>query len=1042
MPPCHYCNVQLVDGIDGNSRPTLPVGGYECRECHVPVTQVCRDCAWWLFGPRYSAANVDPALLNPEDEAPLDEPVRPCPDRQEARENGKEELIDALKNVCGLTKHQCKKENLETEMSAAWKFWDESFGFNRSDDYARMAYTLIAVYLGAEKRCNGHSGGYFHLFDAPKIARKHLETCFTGGGKTFIPAGRDERAQASLHYIELLDRLFRDKITLSHAYRLSMLFIETASNNLDRKKLLKAAEMACEIFISCCGSAEPIDFGNINFKPLGAPGYITADDIKNIVKVDSKAMSDRALSKISSLLTTLEKINPANLPKRPHYVSLQAQANDKQALEALDLEDNQVDYFQSLPKMDSIGQDATTLTECERNVRERVSRKMYALLSNAFSLPVFGNQPTNKSVAPNIYAMFHNSINARPGIYYSDATVDTLVGAYLGFPVAIVPNEEADGLVNAFASIAAFTLHVRARALKLINLFHVYNDIHDSMTAAYDSPIKSAFEESAQLNATLDVCARATTTIVSLIEHINGAYTNNGLRRYLVSQADSIDHLATALNDGPGKIRARNYFIDLLLCDLNGPASWLETTFGEGTFDFFRNAPETFACRNDYWIHNSKVSWRKVFRKCSVIPKSNTDGFWTTRMSQKSIEAHEDDRKNSSGWYWDWRVEKDRAIYSGKVDTVGPLLGYRLNENPRTMSPVLTSLTPYIHCPIPNANYGQNTFVWNNSIKSRAVYTLNDRMPPRRSLLLLVQDIVFMTKAKMGDPAIPSQRQAGLTYYTAHLEAHYLHAQGLYHSENRPNEAFPVADVPANEDGSLRLEFLSKDELLLRISPRLEKMKKCFEMAAITRASSSDAVTVMFGESERIEATQTLCAQGDSTIDTLLAHINNRYTNAGLRRYIISRIDHTAHLEKVVSIGFLALDPKNILQTGWTNKIDQSETFDGQKPSFGAATLNGLGNPLIECHVFGDLKVADHSLGAILSVAGDDISTKKTQRVRQLKTKTDTMGILLHTTRLKDLMSQHRPDGFMGNAWLGAERDVAEPAIGDLTVNPPLVPVV
>jgi hypothetical protein len=90
--------------------------------------------------------------------------------------------------------------------------------------------------------------------------------------------------------------------------------------------------------------------------------------------------------------------------------------------------------------------------------------------------------------------------------------------------------------------------------------------------------------------------------------------------------------------------------------------------------------------------------------------------------------------------YMDWRNHKDLWLYD-----CFPI--------PATSRPLFCSLSMQPIVPQPNTNYGHHVLLFKrDTTKNRCIYTLGDKQQPRRSMLLLLDDLFYSRKKKDGDP--------------------------------------------------------------------------------------------------------------------------------------------------------------------------------------------------------------------------------------------------------------------------------------------------
>ena len=134
------------------------------------------------------------------------------------------------------------------------------------------------------------------------------------------------------------------------------------------------------------------------------------------------------------------------------------------------------------------------------------------------------------------------------------------------------------------------------------------------------------------------------------------------------------------------------------------------------------------------------VSWKDVFPEDGF---DQADTFQTIRQHYAATEG----TSPRPAHYMDWRNHKDHWLYDCfNIQT--------------TRRPVFTSLAVHTILPEPNTNYGGNVLLFRrNTIRHRTVFTFGDKQQPRRSMLLVLDTILFGRKKKDGyDGQAPGER--------------------------------------------------------------------------------------------------------------------------------------------------------------------------------------------------------------------------------------------------------------------------------------------
>jgi len=129
------------------------------------------------------------------------------------------------------------------------------------------------------------------------------------------------------------------------------------------------------------------------------------------------------------------------------------------------------------------------------------------------------------------------------------------------------------------------------------------------------------------------------------------------------------------------------------------------------------------------------------------------------------VRKHYEDTRNVVGvtsgrpaHYLDWRNAKDNWLYDGF-----PL--------PLRQRPVFSSLSAHPFVPEPNSNYGHHVFLYKpDRIRGRFVLTLGDKQQPCRSMLLLLDRVLFSYDQKDGSE--PQGADNRLEVFSRVIERH------------------------------------------------------------------------------------------------------------------------------------------------------------------------------------------------------------------------------------------------------------------------------
>lgn len=203
--------------------------------------------------------------------------------------------------------------------------------------------------------------------------------------------------------------------------------------------------------------------------------------------------------------------------------------------------------------------------------------------------------------------------------------------------------------------------------------------------------------------------------------------------------------------DGPEKL------LDAIVDTIKGRTCWFESSSNETVLklylDSLRAGSDSFALANETLLRKWEVQWAEVLDQCPKSnPGSTAGSFVGMRFHPLDLAGAKDSRQDSKDWYLDWRHDKDEVIYD-------------CHDFPLEDLPNFTSLTFWPKAPEPNMTYGAHMTVWRPNLFDRAVFTVGDWGHPRRSIMLLLQDLISNGKRKDGsDYSSMSQRKKLMTF--------------------------------------------------------------------------------------------------------------------------------------------------------------------------------------------------------------------------------------------------------------------------------------
>ena len=162
--------------------------------------------------------------------------------------------------------------------------------------------------------------------------------------------------------------------------------------------------------------------------------------------------------------------------------------------------------------------------------------------------------------------------------------------------------------------------------------------------------------------------------------------------------------------------------------------SYFATSSFDGMVASFAAAPGAAAVESAAVRASGDVRWADVLPCDGVV-----GSFRGTRYDLMWHRVQADGRQGC--WhYFDWRNDKDRALYDFFPLTV-------------TERPIFVSLSMAEDLPEVDTRYGHHTVVWNSTLFRRAAFTIGDRGNPRRSMLLLLRDLLYPVAQKDGGAA-------------------------------------------------------------------------------------------------------------------------------------------------------------------------------------------------------------------------------------------------------------------------------------------------
>jgi hypothetical protein len=739
MANCHLCGA-------GGANKVPHRGDFKCPYCHATKgsdgnkLHYCRKCAWWEIGPLPAPGALPEALEGedappPEDEAvgePEDVPLikTPCatdrPEkmwtRHKLNENRKT-LFKELKKKCDLVKGQLGNEAWKTAVNEACKLYDYLY-FDRKATGAKaaeankrrtMVHTLIVVYLSAYERCKEYkkdNDKYIHRHDAPRFAEKHLGLCFFDEEGTLIPTGKQDLCKKVLGH-EIIERYLKGKLSVAQAHQ------HYRGLGLALAQGQEWFQLSAMVYHCCTGRRAP-DAPKGTFDPLRAHGYLSKEHKEELYGADPSGQrtvvqaahlplfQDGIKDKLGTLYATL---GWSDVPGGDRFPDGDVDGiGDLQALQKA--------YLKSIPKFDHTGLGRAGAPECEKNVRKRVLHR----LRQVFSDQIFSAD------------CLANYIAAEPRVQIGQERTAAIAArdlartdkAALGAGALSARLVQADAKLEQLKTLrnspgGGFEYNKKMTELQVQD-----SDLHQYISL--DQQAEEHEKKATELQAEINKPDPPELGLASL----RGKY-KIVLERYVYDPGDGNAFRGNAALDD---------LVDKIIQDMRGQHHWVESTATDGMFQAYVDAGgerSNFRLMNETERKEKQIKWDKVFpAKCI----GDDVGTFTGLEHQPSDLADRvDGRQDAKDWYLDWRVDKDRVMYD-------------CHDFPFEQLPNFTSFTLWLKSepPHPNYTYGHHMVVWDPQWMNlnRAVLSLGDRGVPRRSVLLLLQDILCKIPRKDG----------------------------------------------------------------------------------------------------------------------------------------------------------------------------------------------------------------------------------------------------------------------------------------------------
>lgn len=433
-----------------------------------------------------------------------------------------------------------------------------------------------------------------------------------------------------------------------------------------------------------------------DFAPYSCLGVLSKAHYEAIYdnEGDFKTEVEDGLNAIHAALADVSEAG--KLPSHPRYP-------DDEITRQTRLDQVEKDYFGYLPRMDTPQSKASERTECEQVVRKRVKEKI---------------KPLRDAVLKGIH---HNKVY----VYFTE--VDKAAPASTTRKI----NLEAKGVTKTGVSFG-----------KKTGEDHVREDL--------DETAKAAVKTFADLLKAPQVLNPITYAIEVKVHRAKG----NSRRTNRCQNV--IDELKTHLQqDGQGYYHeyarnpevvnedgsAKDYDVDAYLdrvLDSMRNHFYVDQAVGDYPANLFMTTTD-FLPRGWFPLMLRKHYYGEILPECG-FPEDSDPHFMALEQHYEAWKSGESGRP---AHYLDWRNHKDLWLYD--CFEIDPM-----------RRPVFGSLSTQPYVPEPNNNYGTNTILFDRAkTAARSIHNFGDKYNPRRSMLLLLDDIIFVKTRKDGSDPVP-----------------------------------------------------------------------------------------------------------------------------------------------------------------------------------------------------------------------------------------------------------------------------------------------
>jgi hypothetical protein len=725
MAKCHQCFTDLGTGQRNG----------DCKVCHAKGVDFCQRCAMWELGPMDAEDDVLPKLRKAKEVL-----LVPRQDRDKSSssvgKHGDEPLacdvfLPLMGEVCPFIEDQLKnaKATLYEQpfKDYACKVLDKFQELYPTCKYDRVALqVLLVMYLSSQERVqcrtvkdsDGHSESAaakpVKRWQTREIAVTHLTAHLDAVKDTFGDKVHGLVSKATwLKALGLDDLEFYLK-----GFKHGTLMAIDLGGGADAREVVEIGVILYHALTAARTKAEVKGHWSSkrpNFTSKEALGFLSEDHFKVLygdVSV-AKAFSDGAKAAINRLWLVLNDDRPENaLPSHPRYRDDGVGGNGL-------LTTVEQHYLQYLPALDHPEGHEDLRTPCEKKVRARVARVMkeYRKIRDVqlwYKDPELTLDWQDLDATTGSTKKLKIEETQRGG---EIAPVDvTFTKSGMGnVPTAITTTEM--GKITSFVQslLAADDLRRFEGKVKIRISGEVGNDRRKARRAAVEKAVRDEFDR---------------------------------------LKAKFSHRLALVGDDGQAKALDEQAFLDDVIAKMKSDFC-VDQAFDCGVSTMILDRAKldrTFEPKAWFPLKLTPVKYAELFPDC---------GF-SGAVELFTIDEHYEDIEGSSprpAHYMDWRNHKDHWLY----DCFAILKKRR---------PVFGSLSGQPILPEPNSNYGGHILYYKRTaIDGRCVFTFGDKQQPRRSMLLLLDTILFGRKKKDGAEAQkPAGRQKVLFEFVQRYE--------------------------------------------------------------------------------------------------------------------------------------------------------------------------------------------------------------------------------------------------------------------------------